>query len=193
MDKKANSATPVSRAGLILSILFLLFLLVLAPTVYLAFATGVVDSKFVKPLQSYWNELNRKPTPTPTPTVTPSPTAKPAIRPTAKPTLVPKQTAPQTSQSQPSSCTRYKIYEGEFASDKCYSKQDYQDLWYYLGRFNDAVLTYNGAQGAIKVTCNGHSEMFKQTCEEKKKEAEAAQNDINRYREIINGIIARGK
>jgi hypothetical protein len=89
------------------------------------------------------------------------------------------------------SCQRYTIREGEFASNKCYSSKDYSDLIYYLGRFNDAAFSFNGAQSSMQITCNG-SEFFKNSCESDKQQKSKAETDINNYRGIINGIIARG-
>jgi len=91
-----------------------------------------------------------------------------------------------------SGCVTYNIREGEFASNKCYMKKDYDDLMYYLQRFNSAVSSYNGAIASMKITCSG-SEFFKNSCEEDKKEKQQAETDINNYRGIINGIIAKGK
>ncbi len=105
-------------------------------------------------------------------------------------TNVPSQTTNTTS-NQPS-CTQYNIREGEFASNKCYSQQDYNDLIYYLDRFNSAVFSYNGAVGQMSVTCNG-SEFFKNQCDVNKQEKQQAENDMNKYRGIIQGIIAKGK
>jgi len=90
------------------------------------------------------------------------------------------------------SCNRYTIREGEFASDKCYAKKDYDDLVYYLSRFNSAAFSYNGAISSMEITCNG-SEFFKNSCEKNKTQKSQAETDMNNYRGIINGIIGRGK
>ncbi|NMC35801.1 hypothetical protein GYA49_02035 [Candidatus Beckwithbacteria bacterium] len=94
--------------------------------------------------------------------------------------------------SQVSSCTPFNIREGEFASNKCYSQQDYDDLQYYLQRFNSSAATYNGAVASMSITCNG-SDFFKDQCEQDKKDKEQAEADINNYRNTINGIIAKGR
>ena len=84
------------------------------------------------------------------------------------------------------------IREGEFSSNKCYSSQDYDDLVYYLNRFNNAGFTLNGANAAMKITCSG-SEFFKQSCEEDTKEKQQAESDIGKYRETVKSIIAKGR
>jgi len=101
--------------------------------------------------------------------------------------------ANQNTNSAPAapSCTRYTIREGEFASDKCYGQKDYNDLVYYLGRFNSSVAFYNGAVSTMRITCNG-SDFFKDSCERDKKQKETSEADMNKYRGIINGIIGRG-
>ena len=89
-------------------------------------------------------------------------------------------------------CIRMNIREGEFASNKCYSSADYDDLQYYLSRFNAAVFSYNGAIASMKITCSG-SEFFKQSCEEDQKEKSEAETAMNNYRNIVQSIIAKGR
>jgi hypothetical protein len=89
-------------------------------------------------------------------------------------------------------CMQYIIREGEFASDKCYSQKDYGDLMYYLQRFNSSASTYNGAVASMGITCTG-SDFFKDSCERNKKQKEQSESDMNNYRGIIQGIIARGE
>lgn len=90
------------------------------------------------------------------------------------------------------SCTYLNIREGEFASNKCYSKKDYDDLNYYLQRYNSAVFTYNGAISSMNITCNG-SDFFKDKCEQDKEEKEEAEKSMSEYKGIIKDIISRGK
>jgi hypothetical protein len=96
----------------------------------------------------------------------------------------------QSTQTQPS-CISYKIREGEFASDGCYSQSDYEDLQYYLQQFNSAVFSFNSAGSSMSITCSG-SDFFKNQCEEDKRQREEAEKKINEYRGIIQGIISRG-
>lgn len=100
-------------------------------------------------------------------------------------------TTPANAEVAAPSCTRYNIREGEFASNKCYSGKDYQDLVYYIDRFNSAVFSLNGANGQMSVTCNG-SDFFKAQCDKNKQEKSQAESDMAKYRAIINGIIGRG-
>lgn len=90
-------------------------------------------------------------------------------------------------------CKQFTIREGEFTSDKCYSSKDYDDLSYYINRFNDAIFSYNGAAGQANVTCNGFTDQFKQMCDQAKKDMDKAKADQENYRNTIKGIIARGK
>lgn len=90
------------------------------------------------------------------------------------------------------SCTTYPIREGEFASNKCYVKKDYDDLLYYLGRYNSAASAYNGAASSSSITCNG-SDFFKAQCEEDKKTMTNAQSQIDGYKATIRTLISRGK
>lgn len=96
--------------------------------------------------------------------------------------------------SQPTTpnCTPYQIREGEFASNKCYAKKDYDDLMYYLQRFNAAAGSYNGAIASMNITCSG-SDFFKDSCERDKKTKADAETNIANYKNTIKGIIARGK
>jgi hypothetical protein len=101
-------------------------------------------------------------------------------------------TAPTSNTTKSSNCTQYKIYEGEFASDKCYSSQDYKDLQYYLSAYNSAVFSYNGAISSMRITCSG-SDFFKDSCDRDKSQKDEAEKKINEYKSTIQGIIARGK
>lgn len=90
----------------------------------------------------------------------------------------------------PPACKRFNIREGEFASDKCYTSQDYDDLIYYIDRYNDSIFDYNAAGSAMNVHCN--SDYFAQYCEQDKKKRDEAQQNIDKYKETIKGIIAKG-
>lgn len=113
----------------------------------------------------------------------PSPTPKPT------PPLQKGSVSPSPSLE---TCIQYKIREGEFVSDKCYSQKDYDDLLYYLQRYNSSVFNRDGATESIKITCKG-SDFFKQSCEDDKKRLAEAEADIVKYRDIIRNIILKGK
>lgn len=109
------------------------------------------------------------------------------------PTIKSAATTTNTTNTQKSSnCTQYKIYEGEFASDKCYKAQDYKDLQYYLSAYNSAVFSYNGAVSSMRITCSG-SDFFKDSCTRDTAQKDEAEKKINEYKGTIQGIIARGK
>lgn len=91
-----------------------------------------------------------------------------------------------------SDCVQFKIYEGQFASDKCYTNQDATDLKYNLQRYNSAVTEQNIAARGSQITCNG-TEFFRVQCEEDKQQYDQALKDQEKYKTIINEIIARGK
>lgn len=167
----------LSRARLILGSLLLLLTVVTIAGIHQGVTSGDFDRVLLKP-------SSPTPTPTPKPSITPSPTAAPV-----------KKSAPAVQQNQPvyTNCIRKNIREGEFASNKCYAPQDYEDLEYYLGRYNSAVFERDSQESFIGVTCPGMSDMFKKSCEEhKQKKAEAEANMAN-YRNIVQGIIAKGK
>ncbi len=119
--------------------------------------------------------------------LTPSPAATETQDVMQKPAYTAPSTAPVAN------CTQYNIREGEFASNKCYAKQDYSDLIYYGQRFNDAIFDYNAATNSMNVTCNGFSESFKAQCEQNQKDKAAAEADMAKYRAMLKEIIARGK
>lgn len=90
------------------------------------------------------------------------------------------------------SCFPYQIREGEFASNKCYSKKDYDDLLYYLQHYQSATIKYQAAEAKIRITCTG-SDFFKASCEEAQREKQQGETEIGNYREIIRQIINRGR
>ncbi len=108
--------------------------------------------------------------------------------------FAPKQPTayPTKRQTTLPTCTNYNIREGEFASNKCYTEQDYDDLFYYLGRFQSTQSQLRGAEASIEITCNG-SDFFKQSCEKAQADKTAAEADLAKYRSTIQAIIARGK
>lgn len=91
------------------------------------------------------------------------------------------------------SCIQYKIREGEFASDKCYSSSDLSDLEYQINKLNTAVFNYNGTVNQVNVTCNGFTESFKQECEQGKKDLERYNKDIEDAKNAIRASIAKGR
>ncbi len=106
---------------------------------------------------------------------------KPATAPTPKPPE-PKEV-----------CYEYNIREGDFKSHKCYSKEDYDDLVYFLSRYNQAVFSYNSAISGMKITCDSGSDFFKDACKEDKDQKEEAEDDIDEYKDKVNNLISKGK
>ncbi|PJE63325.1 hypothetical protein COU88_00140 [Candidatus Roizmanbacteria bacterium CG10_big_fil_rev_8_21_14_0_10_39_6] len=97
----------------------------------------------------------------------------------------------QAPAQQASSCTQFKIYEGEFASDKCYQTQDLEDLKYYLQRYNSAIFSQNAAARSSKITCNG-SDFFKDNCDRAKQQYDQALKDQETYKAQIQAILGKG-
>lgn len=132
------------------------------------------------------------------PTVTPT---RPAAVITTTPSPIPTNIIPTKIISSPTkviaSCVRLNIREGEFASNKCYSRTDYDNLYYYLQRYNSAKFEIQIAQGTIGITCNCRNprecDFFKESCSSAQKQKTQAESDINKYRSSIQTIIARGK
>lgn len=112
-----------------------------------------------------------------------------AAAPKAPSTVKPSSAKTPTSVS----CIQYKIREGEFASDKCYTKADYNDLMYYLQRYSAVAGAYNGEVAQANITCGGQSEMFKQSCEESKVAMQEYESEMQNYANTIRGIIAKGR
>lgn len=119
--------------------------------------------------------------------------SQPAVTPSVPAEKTPEAPKPvvQKPVTPKPACTRYKIYEGSFKSDRCYTSADYKELMYYLDKYNDAAFQYNGAISAMRVTCNG-SEFFKNACKDDKEQKEDAEDDMNDATKKIKAIIQRG-
>lgn len=103
----------------------------------------------------------------------------------------PKQSDKQVT-APTQNCQNLNIREGEFASNKCYYSKDLEDLKYYISASNNAIFNSNAASNSMSVTCSG-SDFFAAQCEQDKKDKEAAEADVNKYRGIIQGLIAKGR
>lgn len=131
------------------------------------------------------------------PTITPVPTTVITPTPSPVPTkVIPTEIIPRPTKVA-ASCVRLNIREGEFASNKCYSRADYDNLYYYLQKYNSAKFELQIAQGTIGITCNCRNprecDFFKESCSSAQKQKTQAESDINKYRSLIQTIIARGK
>lgn len=187
------SKTPeisVNRAATILPILWLTFIIFLSLVLYLSISSGIFASKFIDPLKKNFNSFVASLEVTPTPSPIPTPTS---FIPTPKakvPTVTTKKTVTTT-------CIQKNIREGEFASNKCYFRANYDDLNYYLARYSSAAFDLSGANGTIKITCNcrvpQECEFFKDSCAEAQAKKSQAEADMNKYRSTIQSIIAKGR
>ena len=171
--------TPNSVAALLPVIFFILLIIALF---FLLFSIKTNDfPDFLKLLQDS--------SPTPTTTILPKSTVIPS-----SPTL--KITA--TSTPKPVAiCYHLTIREGEFTSNKCYSKTNFDNLNYYLQRFDSATFDLQTAQGSISITCNCRNQQecdfFKDNCSQAQSQKSQAEANITKYRSMIKSIISQGK
>lgn len=101
-------------------------------------------------------------------------------------------TSEESSKPSEPNCTNFKIYEGEFKSDKCYDSETLRDLQHYISQYNSAIFTMNAAASSSRITCNG-SDFFKDSCERDKDRYEDAKDDKEKYEDKIKGLIKKGK
>lgn len=99
---------------------------------------------------------------------------------------------PKTTYQNPP-CIQYLIKEGSFASNKCYSPEDYEDLVFYLNEYRNAQFDYNAAKARAEVTCEGFTDEFKKICEESKDEMDKEDEKMDEYSEKIKYIISKGE
>lgn len=186
----------LSRARNIFGILLLVTLFFFLAGIHQGVQSGDFYRIFVQPFQQFGTDLDKAlfATPTPRPTLSATPTVLPTPSPAQTTTVKPPTQQPVQA---PSNCIRKNIREGEFASNKCYAQQDYEDLEYYLGRYNSAVFDLRSAENGMKITCNCRNDQecafFKDSCEEDKQQKGQAESDIEKYKGIVHGIIAKGK
>ncbi len=185
----------LSRARLILGSLLLLLTVVTIAGVHQGVTSGDFDRVLLKPFREFATDLEKTTQPSSVPTPTP-----PKSTTTPLPMDAPvKKSAPAVEQTQPvySNCIRKNIREGEFASNKCYSQAYYEDLNYYLQRYNSARFSLSGAESSMRITCNcrvqQECDFFKASCERDKQQKSQAEADVNNYRGIIQGIITKGR
>lgn len=179
----------LGRASFILGLLLFLLILFTIAGIHQGVASGDFDRVFLKPFREFAVNLEKAAQPLPTPTFSPLPTFSLSPTPTAKPVPI------QYTQPAVSNCIRANIREGEFASNKCYSQQDYEDLQYYLGRYQSAKLDLSSAEGFMRIDCEAAKtfEVKKSDCEKDQQDKATAEAGVNKYRGIIQGIIAKGK
>ena len=90
-------------------------------------------------------------------------------------------------------CTNYKILEKGFESNKCYTKEDSNDLIHYLLEYRLVNSNYEAAKKRIEITCDGKTDLFKEGCEKAKSDKEKYSSEVEKYEKLIKEIISRGK
>lgn len=184
----------LSKARLIFSSLLILTVILTIAAVHQGLVSGDFDKIFLKPFRQLGEDWQKamEATPVPIPSLT-SVSPMPSLIPARKAIPVVQPSTQTPTQLVLPNCIRKNIREGEFASNKCYSPQDYDDLIYYLNRYNSSVFEKDTQESFIKVTCPGRSEMFQKSCEEHKQLKAAAEADISKYKGVVQGIIAKGQ
>lgn len=184
----------LSRARKIFAPLLLITVILIIWAIHQGVTSGDFDKVFIAPFRQFGQDLDNTLKASPTPTSSAS--ATPISSPNNQKTIY--NTPTQVKPAQPvSNCIRKNIREGEFASNKCYSPQDFEDLEYYLARYGGAKFDLSAAEGSMRITCNcrvqQECDFFKDSCERDKAQKSQAESDIAKYRSIILGIIAKGK
>lgn len=186
----------LSRAKIILGSLLILTVILLIAGTYQGVQSGDFDKALVKPFREFGANLdktiNETPVPIPTPNITLAPVSTSTTSSTSTSTtkVIINQTTPVIQ-----NCIKMNIREGEFASNKCYSQTDYEDLQYYLGRYSSAKLDLSAAEGFLKIDCGAAQtfEVKKADCTKDQQDRTAAEAELSKYRGIIQGIIAKGR
>lgn len=190
----------LGRAKIILGSLLAFALILIIAGLQIGISSEYLNQVLIQPFREFGTDLekaiNATPAPTPTPLALPSPTSSSSTTSTSTSTtkVIINQTTPVVQKTQPvaRNCINKNIREGEFASNKCYAQADYEDLQYYLDRFNSATFNLDSAVATMRITCSG-SDFFKDSCERDKQKKGQAESDISKYRGIIQGIIAKGR
>ncbi len=180
-------------AAAILPVVFVILLI--SALLFLAFSTKVWDlSGYFKSIQNQLESFSALLNDSPSPTAALLPIA--TMAPTTPTSTKPKATSTPTHKPV-EVCYRLNIREGEFASNKCYSKTNYDNLIYYLQRFDSANFDLQTAQGSISITCNCRNQQecdfFKDNCSQAQQQKSQAESNITKYRSMIKSIISQGK
>lgn len=109
-----------------------------------------------------------------------------------KPKSEERAAAPAAAAPAAPSCTTVTIYDGEFASNKCYSKQDADALHYNLRKFNSATNTINFSESKLRIVCSDTG-FFGDECDKTKAEKTQAEQDRRDSEAQIRAIVARGR
>lgn len=193
----------LNRARLILGSLLLFVTIFVVAGIHQGVVSGDFDKTLLQPFRQFSADLGKTlesaPTPSLTPVLTPASAAATSTSSSTTKVII-NQTIPappKIQQTQPvvANCIRKNIREGEFAGNKCYPEQDFEDLEYYLDRYSSARSSLAGADASMKITCEGSDfskDFFKDSCERDKQQKSQAESDISKYKGIIQGLIAKG-
>ncbi|MFZ2152536.1 MAG: hypothetical protein WAV41_00565 [Microgenomates group bacterium] len=177
---------PVNSVAKVLPIIWLFTIITIAIAAYFYISSGALAQQF---LGLFKKQVDSYITPSISPTGVLKTTSVPSAVATNKPTSTPTK--------KPVACYRLNIREGEFASNKCYSRTDYDNLYYYLQRLDSAKFDLTAAQNSINITCNcrvpQECEFFKDSCTRDKAQKSQAETNINTYTTTIRSIIGRGR
>jgi hypothetical protein len=197
---KTSTQEVKRRALFLFPILFITLFAVIVVTIYYGNKTGELEKQVLAPLRNSYSTFVASMQEHPKPSVTevlptivdqplqssaPTPSAVTSSKPAAQRSVVVSTPAPQP-------CIRDNIREGEFASNKCYTQQDYNDLEYYLSKYSSAKWNIDFYDSKVKIVCS-NVEFYGNQCENTKKEQEENKTNVDKYRSIIQTIIARGK
>lgn len=187
----------LTRARKILGFLLLLLVVLIVAGIHQGVVSKDFDKVFIQPFRQFAVDLEQAAEPAPTLTPLSTPLHIPTATPLKQVVSTPKPVVKQQIQPIVTNCIRLNIREGEFASNKCYSQQDYDDLEYYLQRFSSAQFNLDTAESSMRITCNcrvqQECDFFKDSCERDTQQKSQAESDISKYRGTIQSIIAKGK
>jgi hypothetical protein len=107
-------------------------------------------------------------------------------------TVYPASPTPIPTSIPTMSCKTLTISIPEFASSKCYTTSDYNELSGYISKYNNAVSDRDFIEHKYNIVCNG-SDFFKDECEETKIELEENRIAIEGYGSAIKAVMNRGK
>jgi len=182
----------LGRAKLILGLLSLAFVILIIAGIHQGVVSGDFQRTVLQPYNQFIADIQATPSPVASLMPLPSSSASATPSPTATAVATKKPaTVTQTARPVVANCISKNIREGEFASNKCYTTQDYEDLEYYLNKYTSATGSVSFYETKVNITCGNND--FHKTCDQDKKDQQANLDNIPRYRGIIQGIIARGK
>lgn len=92
-------------------------------------------------------------------------------------------------------CYRVEIKEGEYKSNKCYTRDDYTELKNYIWQIDKNTMELESAERRIEMTCEADSEQarefFKDSCEDAQEDKKEAEDNIEKYQNKIKDIVLK--